>query len=204
MANVKKVVYEDLPNQAQEVRKTAQEMNNEFQSIYKSVDNLRENWYGQRYNDLLTSLNNASADFNSIIDLMQRELPYTLETIANNYSRVDRGQNIVRPDNTKPQKIASIPYSDEFGIKFQTTEIEQTKSKCISSFAFIEGALNNMQGMIDNMSWESSSSDKFKSEYQELKTKITDTINGIKSQFDKSVVQTIADYKITDIPNINI
>ena len=169
MAQIRRVVYTELPGQAKQIREKAGQLQSQLQSAYQSVREMRTNWYGQRYNDLVAAFNSMITDFNQIVDLMYREVPFTLETIANNYSRVDRGLNIISPDNTPAQKLAEIPVSTEEGMRFNTAEVESVKAKCNSCFSDVLNFLNDLQTLINNLSWESDASDKFREEFQKLK-----------------------------------
>jgi DNA repair ATPase RecN len=111
-------------------------------------------------------------DLNEVVKLMYMEVPSTLETIANNYSRVDRGQDITQVDNSLPKLLQDIPLSTEIGMRFQTAEVEQVKQKCVSGYSDVLEYLNELQTQITNLSWESDASDKFRDEFMRLKSKI--------------------------------
>ena len=201
MAQIRRVVYTDLPGQAGQVRGKGDELNKQLHVIFDSVNNMRKDWFGQRYNDLVMAFNGLVRDFNAIVELMYTTLPSTLETIANNYSRADRGMDITKVDNSLANKLVDIPLSTEVGMRFNTAEVEVVKQKCNSCFAEVLEFLNQSQTLITNLSWESEAGDKFREEFQKLKNRITTSIEQIKDQFDKSVVQTLADMQGTENAN---
>ncbi len=201
MAQIRSVVYTDLPGQARQIREKASQLNTSLHVIYQSINEMRVNWYGKRYNDLVLAFNGMIQDFNAVVDLMFREVPSTLETVANNYSMVDRGAAMTQVDNTPAQKLLDIMLSTEPGMKFQTTEVEAVKQKCNNCFADVLAFLDELQTMVIKLSWESDASDKFRERFLSLRTRITTSIEQIKGQFNNSVQQTLADMQSTETAN---
>ena len=196
--NIRSVVYTDLPGQAKKVRDTSKEMDAELKSIYKEVTDLRKDWFGDRYNGVVEAFNKMIPDFNDIIDLLERELPSTLETVANNYSNVDRGQNITTVDNTKPVRINDIPASMEAGVRYIPANVEQAEAKIFKSFARVIQLMKSLQDQINKLSWESDASDKFRAEFTRLQNKISNSIEEVEEKFKENSNKTASDMAMAE------
>ena len=201
MAQIRSVVYTELPDQAKQIRGKAGELNTKLHTIYQSVDTMRAEWYGKRYNDLVSTFNGMVPSLNQIVDLMFREVPSTLETIANNYSNVDRGSNITTVDNTPANRLQDIPNSTEVGMRFQTNPVTETKAKCNSLFAEVVTNLNELQTLVTNLSWDSDASVQFRDRFQSLKNSIIASIEDVKAKFEQTMQQALADMQATETAN---
>lgn len=128
MAKIQSVDYLDLPKKAKDMRAKGQKLNTEMTNAYKSIENMHKDWYGKRYNSLVTEFNKLTPQINEMLKLVVTDIPYAIETVANNYSQADRGQNATAAQQTACKKISNIATKNDTGMRFITSSVEGTKN----------------------------------------------------------------------------
>ena len=108
MARIMNVDYEAIPGKAQQMRSQGEELNTELTTAYQSITDMHNAWYGKRYNELVKSFNNIIPQINEMLQLVVGDIPFALETVANNYSQADKGSNVTSANNTAPKKISNF------------------------------------------------------------------------------------------------
>ena len=108
MARIDRVDYVAMPGQAKKMRENALELNSELKAAYSIVAEMHNAWYGIRYNELVKDFNGLVEQINELLDLVVTKVPFTIETIANNYSKADKDQNVVSAEETAVNKIEEL------------------------------------------------------------------------------------------------
>lgn len=202
MAVIRRVVYTDLPGQAKNLRETGRTINEKMVKLYESIGAMSSNWYGVRYNELVDAFNKMTVDFNSILELVYTKIPSTIETIAENYRRVDNPNSpTFAVDTSSHNKLQDIRKSEQVGMKFESAQVESVKEECNSLLAQVLDYLNDVEGQIGRLSWESDASDAFRAEFDKLKRNIFESISNVKQQFDTSMAQTLQDMQSAETAN---
>ena len=138
---------------------------------------------------------------NELLELVVREIPSTLETIANNYSQADRGQNATSVDNTSAKKIENITITDDVGMRFITSTVESVQQQVERNFQKSVDQMNKIESIFNQVTWESEAADAFKNKFKKLKSDIINSFNDIKSQFTKLMNQTKEDVQSAETAN---
>lgn len=201
MARIMNVDYEAIPGQAQQMRAYGQELNNEMTTAYQSIADMHNAWYGKRYNSLVKEFNNIIPQINELLQLVVGEIPYALETIANNYSQADRGSNVTGANNTSPNKISEIAISNDVGMKFLTSEVSSTQSKVSTNFKNAKEKMNTIESTYATIQWESEAAEAFEAKFKQLKSQIVSAFDNIESQFTTLMNQTQEDIEATENAN---
>lgn len=201
MAKIMNVDYEAIPGQAGQMRSHGQELNVEMTTAYRSIGDMHNAWYGQRYNALVKEFNELAPKINELLDLVVGEIPFALETIANNYSQADQGMNVVSANKTAPNKIAELANSTEVGMKFLTSEVTTTKSNVSSNFKKSVEKMNQIESVYNQVQWDSEAADAFRSKFTKLKNDIISAFENIDSQFTTLMEQTLSDIQATESAN---
>lgn len=201
MANIQNVDYEALPGQASQIRSYAQELNNELTTAYTNITNMHSVWYGVRYNALVKEFNNIIPQLNELLNLVVGEIPFALETIANNYAQADKGANVVGAQNTAPNKIAEIPVSNDVGMRFITEDVANTQSQVSTNLDNARSRMDSIESTYSQIQWQSEASDAFKSTFTRLKSQIVSSFENIKSQFTNLMNQTQEDIQSAESSN---
>ena len=201
MANIMNVDYEGIPNIAQQMRSKGEELNAELTTAYQSIADMHNAWYGKRYNELVKSFNNIVPQINEMLQLIVRDVPFALETVANNYSRADRGTNITSANYTAPQKISELTISNDVGMKFKTSAVASIQSKVTTNFKNAEEKMNTIESIYTKIQWQSEASEAFGSRFRELKTQILTAFNDIETQFTQLMNQAQEDIQSAETAN---
>lgn len=201
MAKIQTVDYEKMPSEAKQMRQEGNSLNNEMTNAYNNIKEMHSSWYGKRYNELVKLFNNMVPQLNELLELVVREIPSTLETIANNYSQADRGQNATTVDNTSAKKIENIPITEDVGMRFITSTVESIQQQVETNFQNAVEQMNKIESIFNKVTWESEAADAFKSKFAKLKSNIIESFNNIKSQFTKLMNQTKEDVQSAESAN---
>ncbi len=201
MANIQNVDYEALPGQAGQMRSHGQELNNELTTAYQRITDMHNVWYGQRYNSLVKEFNNIIPQLNELLDLVVGEIPFALETIANNYSQADKGANVTSAQKTAPNKITDIAIHNDVGMRFLTGDVESIQSQVVSNLDNAKSKMDTIESVYGQIQWQSEASDAFRSTFTRLKSEIVASFENIKSQFTKLMTQTQNDVQSAETSN---
>ena len=201
MAKVEYVDYKDLATKAKDIRSHAETLNKELLTAYKSVIDMHRNWYGVRYNELAKDFNELAPAIDEILKITVTEIPFALETVANNFSQADTGSNTTSAQQTQPTKMENIPTPSDVGMRFLTNEVTATKESVRNNFRNAVTELDTIESTYNKISWKSESADAFRAKFTKLKAQITNEIETINSQFDKLMKQTLDDIQTTENKN---
>lgn len=201
MAKIQNVDYEAIPKQAKQMRQYGKELNTEITTAYKSVSDMHTSWYGKRYNDLVKEFNKITSNINELLTLVVTDIPYTLETIANNYSQADKGSKATTAVKESPKKITNISISNDVGMKFLTEQVSTVQSNVSKNFQNAKAKMNTIQTEYGKIKWQSEASEAFKTKFTKLKNDITKAFEDIDSSFTKLMNQTKEDIQKTETAN---
>lgn len=201
MAQIMNVDYEAMPNQAKQMREYAIQLNSEFKTVYSNIGDMHNSWYGIRYNELVKDFNNLIPQVNKLLDLVVTEIPFTLETIANNYSQADRGQNATSAEQTAVNKVENLPIINDVGMRFITEQVANTQNTVTEKFEAIKELMNRIESEYAKVQWQSEASDSFKARFTQLKNEIMSSLDNINSQFTKLMNETQQDIERTEKAN---
>ena len=195
MAKIDHVDYEAMPRQAKAMREYALELNNELRTAYSNVGEMHNSWYGVRYNELVKDFNELIPQVNDLLKLVVTEIPFAVETIANNYAQADKGQNVTSAEETSANNIENLPITNDVGMRFMTAEVANTQRSVSEKFdASKEAEYNRVE-------WQSEASESFKARFNKLKNDILMAFDNINNEFSKLMTQTQQDIETTEKAN---
>lgn len=201
MARIQNVDYEAIPAKASAMRSIGEQLNQELVKIYQEITNLHNVWYGKRYHSLVTDFNAMIPQLNSMLELVIGEIPFTLETVANNYAKVDTGTTIVGANKTEPIKITDISIAADVGMRFLESEVTTTQQSVSNSFDSAKQIMDSFEGVFREVQWESEAADAFRSKFNQLKGSIVTSFENINSDFVKLMQQALDDMQSTESAN---
>lgn len=201
MANIIKVDYEAIPRQTMSMRTHGKELNTELTNAYKSIEEMHRSWFGQRYNALVAEFNKIVPSINELLTLVVDEIPFTLETVANNYALADRGSGVTKAAKEMPQKIMTLNVPADVGMGFVTTEVEAVQQAVSRNFQNAREKMNLIESEYGKITWQSEAADAFKVRFKKLKTEITNSFDNLNTQFSNLMNQTKEDMQRTESAN---
>lgn len=201
MANITSVDYEAIPSQAKQMRAEAQQLNSEMTKAYTSIENMHNSWYGVRYNELQKSFNNLIPSLNEMLTLVVKEIPFALETVANNYSLADKGTKVTSAINDGPKPITALTITSDVGMKFITADVEATQKSVETNFENSKEQMNKIESIYNGIDWKSEAATAFKSQFTKLKNEIVNSFENLKADFAKLMNETKSDIQATESAN---
>lgn len=193
MARIEGVDYEAMPGQANEMRGHGRQLNTELSKVYSSVEEMHNSWYGKRYNELVKAFNEMIPQLNDMLELVVAEIPYTLETIANNYSQADRGQNVTTASQENPNKLSNLAIYNDVGMKFLTNNVNAIQQSISTNFNNAKDQLDRIEVVYGKVQWRSEAAEAFKTRFTKLKRDIETSFENINTEFTKLMEQTQQD-----------
>ena len=201
MANIVNVNYEAIPALARQVRTYAGDLNTEMVNVYTSIADMHNAWYGTRYNMLVKEFNNIIPEVNDLLELVVGNIPFVLETVANNYAQADKGTNITSAVKTAPKKVTSLAMPSDVGMKFVSSEVTNIKTKVSNNFRNAKEKMNSIEATCNKIEWQSEAAEAFKAKFATLKSNIVAAFENIETQFTKLMSQTLEDIQATESAN---
>ena len=201
MARIDHVDYEAMPRQAKAMREYALELNNELRTAYSNVGEMHNSWYGVRYNELVKDFNELIPQVNDLLKLVVTEIPFAVETVANNYAQADKGQNVTSAEETSANNIENLPITNDVGMRFMTAEVANTQRSVSEKFDASKELMNKIEAEYNRVEWQSEASESFKARFNKLKNDILMAFDNINNEFSKLMTQTQQDIETTEKAN---
>ena len=201
MAKIMNVDYEAIPAQASRIRSLGEDLNSQITTAYSRIQGMHKYWYGKRYNALVEEFNKIIPQINELLNLVVGEIPFALETIANNYSQADKGANVTSAQKTAPNRIADIPIHNDVGMRFITGDVQNIQSQVSANIDNATAKMNAIESIYGQIQWQSEAADAFRSTFTRLKNEIVSSFENIKSQFTKLMTQTQQDVQSAETSN---
>ncbi len=200
-AKIDLVDYEALPGNARRMREYGKQLNTEMTKTYSNVREMHNDWYGDRYNDLVKAFNNLTTLVNDMLRLVVKDIPSSLETVANNYSMADRGTNATVVSDETPLPVENLPIVQDVGMRFLSSNVETRKNEINSYFENAKNIMANIETEYKTIQWQSEASEAFKVKFNKLKSDIITSFDSIKTQFTNSMEQTREDIERAEQAN---
>lgn len=201
MAKISTVDYKDMASKAKTIRNDAQALNKEFTNAYLSIQDMHQNWYGIRYNSLVSEFNELVPSVNEILELTVTDIPFTLETVANNYSLADNGNKATSAQQTAPNKVSSLPTPSDVGMRFLTSNVQQTQKTVSTNFKNAKDKMTSIQNVYKSIAWTSEAATAFAQKFASLKSSIDNAIDTINTDFVKLMTQAQNDIQSAESAN---
>lgn len=198
MAKIMNVDYRAIPAQAKQIRTYGQELNSEMTTAYQSIGNMHNSWYGERYNALVKEFNSLIPEINELLELVVGEIPFALETVANNYSQADTGSNTTSAAKTAPTKISTLTISHDIGMRFMTSEVSATQQSVSNNFKKAKDKMNTIESAYGKIQWESEAATAFATKFRKIKNSIITAFESIETSFTKLMNETLANMQTTE------
>ena len=201
MARIDHVDYEAMPRQAKAMREYALELNSELRAAYTNIGEMHNSWYGVRYNELVKDFNELIPQINDLLKLVVTEIPFAVETVANNYAPADKGQNVTSAEETSANNIENLPITNDVGMRFMTSDVANTQRNVSAKFDSSKELMNKIESEYNRVDWQSEASESFKARFEKLKNDILSAFDNINNEFSKLMTQTQEDIENTEKSN---
>lgn len=195
------VDYNGFPKVAKGMRTDAEELNDQVKELYDRLAEMKKDWYGPRYDELVKTFNRMIPDLNKIMELTVTKMPFTLEKIANNYAKVDTGKGITSAVETATKKIAEVVESAKQRLRFDETKVNEDKQNMDTNLNRVLELMDSIEEKYKTLEWKSDAASDFEKTFKKLKNNITNSITDTKKQFKDLMDKTLSDMKEAENAN---
>ena len=199
-AKITVVDYKGLPKKAEDIRQLGIGLNKFMIDTYTNMKEMHEEWYGIRYDALLTEMNSMVTNINSMLDLVVDQLPIALETVAKNYARADQGSENSIGSNQAKHVVAISPFKDE-EMRFLRQEVETRHSVISKLFKDSISQMNIIDSKYKEITWQSEAATAFRTKFLKLKANIETSFTNIDTLFGKLMTAAEQDMQSAEDSN---
>lgn len=200
---IDEVNYKILPSHAASMRSEGTKLNRHLINAYNKIGVMGGDWYGVRYDALVTECNKIIPEINDMLKLVVDTIPFTLQQIANNYAKVD-GSSTAVPTNQNPTNITEVAKSGKTTMRFIEGKVSSMKTDIFTDFKNALQSMDTIEQLFNSnikSAWKSDAATRYASKFAELKSSIATSLNNVKTSFDRLVQETIADMKHVEQSN---
>ena len=184
MATVK-IDYLKIPTTVDQMREHAKTMNDQLVNAYQRIGEMKSAWQGERYDRLVTKMNETTGAIHEFLRKAVKEIPDALNDAASNYAQVDRGSRLAASEGAVPKEISQINPSNAELLDFNSEQIDS--------------AANEIKGNFEKaLTWESAAASEFKNRFNEIKATVEESITYIKNSFQELVETAKADVQAAE------
>lgn len=202
MANIGNVNYAAIPAKADQMKEIGRGVCNEMHAMYNTIREMHADWYGIRYNTLVEGFNKMRPSINSMLELVFKDLPDSLCTVANNYSRVDGGKIIKEPSQERPKIIEDLPIIDDAGkLRFITNSVAERRQEVEVNIQKATELINEFENVYRTIEWDSEAAKVYTKTFTNLKEELITSFNDLKKQFAELMLQAEQDIKKSEEAN---
>ena len=116
-----------------------------------------------------------------------------METIANDYSKLESGMDSTSAVNISPIRIQLLDMKNDVGMRFISSEVITIHESIKQDFETVVSDLNEYQGIFSQIDWNSDAANVYKSKFDRIKDSFNNKIDDINAKFDAIIIQTEED-----------
>ena len=163
--------------------------------------NANAQWRGRRYNLLVDEFNKVIPDCVNMLELVGIEIPNSLYSIAENYSRVDTDAQTREKSIIQNVSIEQIPKGEEGVLDFKFEAVDDVKATVIKRFEAMLDALRTYETTYNKKEWSGDAETSFTGMLRSTIDNITEIFNNLSNQFSTLMQQTMDDMNNTENAN---
>ena len=183
--------YNSMSKLAQEIRDEGKLINNSLITAYNEVKSMYDasEWRGISYNELVGDFQKISPDLEEILKIVVQNVPYALETVANNYSVADSGSKVKPAVNEPPKKLPTLILGQTKYMQYEEGKIATRADKICKELDSVINRIDSIDAKFGKIQWEGIAADAFKVKFKNLKNKTKSALESIRKQF-KQIIDT--------------
>ena len=116
-----------------------------------------------------------------------------METIANDYSKLESGMDLTSAVNIPPIRIQLLEIKNDVGMRFISSEVITIHESIKQDFETVVSDLDEYQGIFSQIDWNSDAANVYKSKFDRIKASFNNKIDDINAKFDAIIIQTEED-----------
>lgn len=197
MATVK-IDYLKIPTTVDQMREHAKTMNDQLVNAYQRIGEMKSAWQGERYDSLVTKMNETTGAIHEFLRKAVKEIPDALNDAASNYAQVDRGSRLAASEGAVPKEISQINPSNAELLDFNSEQIDSAANEIKGNFEKALTSMGEIATAFSGITWESAAASEFKNRFNEIKATVEESITYIKNSFQELVETAKADVQAAE------
>lgn len=201
--NIGNADYEEFPQIAKDMRNIGEELNQSIVKVYKTLSNLRLNWYGIYYDRTVKAFSEPDLleMINKSVEIAYKTFPDLLVRAANNYSGFDRDAAVGTEGNPNVIKVVPIEVTNERRLRFVEAEVSNAQIEIEKEFNEAIGYMEAIKNAFDRVQWESGAATIFKELFLNNKIEITRKFEDLKTCMTDNIKQAREAAGVTESNN---
>lgn len=86
MADIKEIDYDQIIVKASQIASAANEMQTNIKDAFTKIDSMRENWFGNSYDNFINVVNMSIPGLNKIFEVTVSDIPHEIAAKAKSYA----------------------------------------------------------------------------------------------------------------------
>ena len=88
MADIKEIDYDQIIVKASQIASAANEMQTNIKDAFTKIDSMRENWFGNSYDNFINVVNMSIPGLNKIFEVTVSDIPHEIAAKAKSYAKL--------------------------------------------------------------------------------------------------------------------
>ena len=171
MADIKEIDYDQIIVKASQIASAANEMQTNIKDAFTKIDSMRENWFGNSYDNFINVVNMSIPGLNKIFEVTVSDIPHEIAAKAKSYAASNQSSTssslteqiaLILNDVSKTNKGAKLRFrtanvqSDQKAIESKFKSAKSAAEKASSTASSLESVWNSISGDMFPLITESS------------------------------------------------
>ena len=141
MADIKEIDYDQIIVKASQIASAANEMQTNIKDAFTKIDSMRENWFGNSYDNFINVVNMSIPGLNKIFEVTVSDIPHEIAAKAKSYAASNQSSTssslteqiaLILNDVSKTNKGAKL--------RFRTANVQSDQKAIESKFKSAKSA----------------------------------------------------------------
>ena len=161
MADIKEIDYDQIIVKASQIASAANEMQTNIKDAFTKIDSMRENWFGNSYDNFINVVNMSIPGLNKIFEVTVSDIPHEIAAKAKSYAASNQSSTssslteqiaLILNDVSKTNKGAKLRFrtanvqSDQKAIESKFKSAKSAAEKASSTASSLESVWNSISG----------------------------------------------------------
>lgn len=161
MADIKEIDYDQIIVKASQIASAANEMQTNIKDAFTKIDSMRENWFGNSYDNFINVVNMSIPGLNKIFEVTVSDIPHEIAAKVKSYAASNQSSTssslteqiaLILNDVSKTNKGAKLRFrtanvqSDQKAIESKFKSAKSAAEKASSTASSLESVWNSISG----------------------------------------------------------
>jgi len=160
-ADIKEIDYDQIIVKASQIASAANDMQTAVKAAFQKIDTMRENWFGNSYDNFINVVNMSIPGLNKIFEVTVSDIPHEIAAKAKSYAASNQSSTssslteqiaLILNDVSKTNKGAKLRFrtanvqADQKSIESKFKEAKSAAEKASSTASSLESVWDSISG----------------------------------------------------------